>query len=86
MPKCKGCGSLFVSENRTAEICPLCEKALKRLSGYAVPVVHCKDCKFWVRDGGGYSDDESHCDNPDGLDNYAYSYDFCSYGERRNNE
>jgi hypothetical protein len=46
-------------------------------------VVRCKDCKHWSRDGNGYGDDESHCTNPDGLDNYAKADDFCSYGERR---
>ena len=48
-----------------------------------VPVVRCQDCKYWNRDGSCYSDDESHCTNPDGLDNYARPDDFCSYGERR---
>ena len=48
----------------------------------AVPVVRCKNCKHWSRDGNGYGDDESHCTNPDGLDNYARADDFCSYGER----
>lgn len=49
----------------------------------AAPVVRCRDCKHWNRDGNGYGDDESHCTNPDGLDNYARPDDFCSYGERR---
>ena len=44
----------------------------------AVPVVRCRECKWWQED-----DDIGHCDNPDGLDNYAKSDDFCSYGERR---
>ena len=44
-------------------------------------VVRCKDCKYWVCD-----DDVGHCDNPDGLDNYAKPDDFCSYGERRAND
>jgi hypothetical protein len=47
----------------------------------AVEVVRCKDCKHWVQ-----TDDVGYCDNPDGLDNYAHSYDFCSYGERREGE
>lgn len=49
----------------------------------AVEVVRCKDCKYWVRDGSGYCDDESSCRNPDGLDNIARPDDFCSYGERK---
>ena len=44
----------------------------------AVPVVRCRDRKWWHED-----DDVGHCDNPDGLDNYANPDDFCSYGERK---
>ena len=44
----------------------------------AVPVVRCLECKWWHED-----DDVGHCDNPDGLDNYAKPDDFCSYGERK---
>ena len=44
----------------------------------AVPVVRCRECKWWQED-----DDIGHCDNPDGLDNYAKPDDFCSYGEQK---
>ena len=44
----------------------------------AVEVVRCLECKWWQED-----DDIGHCDNPDGLDNYAKPEDFCSYGERK---
>ena len=44
----------------------------------AVPVVRFLECKWWHED-----DDVGHCDNPDGLDNYAKPEDFCSYGERK---
>ena len=44
----------------------------------AVPVVRCRECKWWQED-----DDVGYCDNPDGLDNYAKPDDFCSYGERK---
>ena len=44
----------------------------------AVLVVRCRECKWWQED-----DDIGHCDNPDGLDNYAKPEDFCSYGERK---
>lgn len=47
----------------------------------AVPVVRCRDCKWWHED-----DDVGHCDNPDGLDNYAKPDDFCSYGERKDGD
>ena len=44
----------------------------------AVPVVRCRECKWWQED-----DDVGYCDNPDGLDNYAKPEDFCSYGKRK---
>lgn len=47
----------------------------------AVPVVRCRECKWWQED-----DDIGHCDNPDGLDNYAKPDDFCSYGERKDGD
>lgn len=47
----------------------------------AVEVVQCRECKWWKED-----DDVGHCDNPDGLDNYAKPDDFCSYGERKDGD
>ena len=44
----------------------------------AVAVTRCRGCKWWQED-----DDVGHCDNPDGLDNYAKPDDFCSYGKRK---
>ena len=44
----------------------------------AVAVTRCRECKWWHED-----DDIGHCDNPDGLDNYAKPEDFCSYGKRK---
>lgn len=44
MRKCKACGGAFASTKPTDEICYPCENALKRLNGYAIPVVRCKDC------------------------------------------
>lgn len=49
MRKCKACGEVFGSTDPTDELCFLCERALKRLNGYAVPVVRCKDCKKWLK-------------------------------------
>ena len=46
-----------------------------------VEVVRCKDCKHWRNDDG-----SGFCTNPDGIDNYAMYDDFCSYGERKDNE
>lgn len=49
----------------------------------AVPVVRCKDCRYWTQDGNGYFEDQAHCGNPYGIDGYTDSGDFCSCGERR---
>ena len=46
------------------------------------PVVHCKDCKYWQDNNDGYPNEEcrwGHGETPD-------ANDFCSYGERKNNE
>lgn len=40
MRKCKACGRDFASTDDTKEICYVCFGALKRLNGYAVPVIH----------------------------------------------
>ena len=53
----------------------------------AVPVVRCRDCKYWGQDVISCSgDDVSFCVNPDGLGNYAHPDDFCSYGERKDGD
>lgn len=77
MAECKACGNWFSSSNPTDEICYVCEKALKRLNGYAVPVVRCKDCVHRK---------ERVCCNPSagmwvGVE--LKDGDFCSYGERK---
>ena len=71
MRKCKACGRDFASTDPTEEICYVCLGALKRLNGYAVPVVRCKDCV-------GFQD--GLCIGWEGL---VREDDFCSYGERR---
>ena len=40
MPDCKSCGSWFAAVKKRESLCPICESALARLAGYAVPVVH----------------------------------------------
>lgn len=45
MPACKVCGRWFAKIRDDEELCDKCEISLSRLSGYAVPVVRCKDCK-----------------------------------------
>ena len=67
---CATCG-----EHHTAEDVIMMIKTAPTVD--AVPVVRCRECKWWQED-----DDIGHCDNPDGLDNYAKPDDFCSYGER----
>ena len=49
MANCNACGAWF-SSTAPDELCPTCERALKRLNGYAVPVVRCKDCKHYTPD------------------------------------
>ena len=68
---CATCG-----EHHTAEDVIMMIKTAPTVD--AVPVVRCRECKWWQED-----DDIGHCDNPDGLDNYAKPEDFCSYGERK---
>lgn len=93
MDKCKACGREFASTDPKAEICYPCQNALKRLNGYAVPVVRCKDCKHGIWD-----EDEQmvECilsvDLTGDADTYAMFHEynngehFCSYGERRTDE
>lgn len=48
MATCKACNSWFGS-NAPGDLCPTCERALKRLYGYAVPVIHA----YWVEQDDG---------------------------------
>lgn len=82
MPACKICGRWFAKIRDDEELCDKCGVALSRLSGYAVPVVRCKDCKWFA-------------DNNDGdwfgcwlfqtiqiiPEDAPKPEDFCSYGE-----
>ena len=52
----------------------------KMLNVDAVEVVRCKDCFYW---GQRFGEDETFCTHRDGLANFAYPDDFCSYGERK---
>ena len=76
-------------ETRWGKHCPdgACSqrKVWERLKQYeesdAVPVVRCKDCKYWQDNNDGYPHEEcrwGHGETPD-------EEDFCSYGERREN-
>ena len=76
-------------ETRWGKHCPdgACSqrKVWERLKQYeesdAIPVVRCKDCKYWQDNNDGYPNEEcrwGHGETPD-------ANDFCSYGERKNN-
>lgn len=73
MPACKICGRWFAKIRDDEEFCDKCGVALSRLSGYAVPVVRCKDCKHYDI-GGSCIICGFQSRKPD---------DFCSYGERK---
>ena len=49
----------------------------------AVEVVRCKDCKQWSRNSGIAESPNGHCFCHDIETN---GHDFCSYGERRDND
>ena len=65
----------------------LCEVADHLIANDVVPVVRCKDCKHWK-----FIDSlNPHCECQIfyGLHEYGYltgADDFCSYGERKDNE
>ena len=75
MPACKVCGRWFAKIRYDEELCDKCEISLSRLSGYAVPVVRCKDCKHEF--GGSCIICGFQKRKPE---------DFCSYGERKDDE
>lgn len=84
MPACKVCGRWFAKIRDDEELCDKCGVALSRLSGYAVPVVRCKDCVHY--DMGVclkiYSDGNVH---PEAWQSRKPE-DFCSYGERKDDK
>ena len=75
MPACKVCGSWFVKIKPHEELCDKCECALYRLSGYVARVTRCKDCMHEF--GGRCSICGFQKRKPE---------DFCSYGERKDDE
>lgn len=48
----------------------------------AVPVVRCKDCKYWQDNNGGYPHDECRWGKGETPD----PDDYCSYGERKDGD
>ena len=83
MRKCKACGRDFASTDQTEEICYVCLGACKRLNGYAVPVVRCKDCEFCKYNS---SSGKYKCISMNGMYGTVEPDGFCSYGERREGE
>ena len=81
MADCKACGAWF-SSTAPSELCPTCERALKRLNGYAVSVMRCNGCKNFVPFVEPYQK-AGQCRKMIGL---VSEDDFCSYGERRERE
>ena len=77
MADCKACGAWFGTV-APGDLCPACERALKRLNGYVSPVVHCKDCKHME-----ISEETNgrYC-HVWGFFNGAGDEGFCNYGER----
>ena len=46
----------------------------------AVPVIRCKDCKYWIRDRKNHQAGDCLMLVPEA---WVYEHDFCSYGERK---
>ena len=79
MPACKVCGRWFAKIRDDEELCDKCEISLSRLSGYAVPVVRCKDCKQGEVDDPDFPD-QYYCHAGCGWNNGDF---YCAYGERK---
>lgn len=47
----------------------------------AVHIIRCKDCKYFIPYDG--EEHKGDCSELVGLESCIYEYDFCSYGERR---
>ena len=66
----------------------ICEQqaidALCELPSEQPKIIRCKDCKFWDKDDdAGSIKDFRYCKS---NDKYFYDNDFCSYGERKEQE
>ena len=79
MPACKVCGRWFAKIRYDEELCDKCEISLSRLSGYAVPVVRCKDCKQGEIDDPDFPD-QYYCHAGCGWNKGDF---YCAYGERK---
>lgn len=79
MPACKACGEWSAKTRESMELCCKCERALTRLSGYAVPIVRCRDCGHSYDDIGGRICAYGPCVGRAVEDDF-----YCKRGERRN--
>ena len=87
MPACKVCGRWFAKIRDDDELCDKCEISSRRLSGYAVPVVRCKDCKHYLTADEFEGGKRYMCE----VNHFAYINSdgdmcYCSYGERKDDE
>ena len=67
---------------RFATFCALADAVEEMPTADAEVVVRCKDCKYWQDNNDGYPHEECrwwHGETPD-------ANDFCSYGERKEND
>lgn len=80
MADCKACGAWFGTAT-PQELCPTCERSMKRLKGYAAPVVRCRECKYRAD----ATEKENYLCNRKML-GLVRPDDFCSFGERKEGE
>ena len=62
--------------------CRIAESADHLIANDVVPVVRCRDC-VWYENGKSY---DAYCNHPTHGISYSAEDDFCSYGERKDNE
>lgn len=84
--RCIACRTAFSSSNSERKLCHSCEVALERMVGYAVPVVRCEECRFWVE--GRHHTGRCKClIDFHGAERYVTDAGhFCSYGERKTDD
>lgn len=84
MPACKVCGRWFAKIRDDEELCDKCEISLSRLSGYAVPVVRCRECKhhYWEQEPC-HGKIVHYCKLPHMRGVEVFKEFFCYYGEKR---
>lgn len=71
------CGIAFCGATNCAFMAKVCSAPVADVS----PVVRCKDCRYWQDNNGGYPNKECRWREDETPD----ADDFCSYGERKEN-